>query len=265
MPVYHEHNSPKEIQSIQMVDGDHMNRSIMCTTCMDVHPVVSDPVLNICVGTGQLHNIHTPRTSWSSESRMPPDPIHIDWVTVCGATIMELERAWLLDYRYERRPMRILICAGIEDIARGRSRDEIVEDLMHFKIAVDNQNVHHPDKRNEMVIATVLNPPKYTWFTDNGHPPRNHHNHLDDIRELNSWITYFNGQNGKNITPRFHRFGVKDCASRDADGRRVRIKKHIFSHWNPDHFLLKDKLRVKLGTAVVRHFLGEQARSGMLG
>ena len=196
---------------------------------------------------------------------MPPDPIHIDWVTVCGATILELERAWLLDYRYERRPMRILICAGIEDIARGRSRDEIVEDLMHFKIAVDNQNVHHPDKRNEMVIATVLNPPKYTWFTDNGHPPRNHHNHLDDIRELNSWITYFNGQNGKNITPRFHRFGVKDCASRDADGRRVRIKKHIFSHWNPDHFLLKDKLRVKLGTAVVRHFLGEQARSGMLG
>ena len=90
MPVYHEHNSPKEIQSIQMVDGDHMNRSIMCTTCMDVHPVVSDPVLNICVGTGQLHNIHTPRTSWSSESRMPPDPIHIDWVTVCRATIIEI-------------------------------------------------------------------------------------------------------------------------------------------------------------------------------
>ena len=265
MPVYHEHNSPREIRITQMVEFDPRNLSYMCTTCMDVHPAVSCPVLNICIGTSQLHNIHTPRATWASDTRMPPDPIHIDWVTVCGATVLELERAWLMDYRNERRPMRLLICAGLEDLARGRSRDDIVEDLMHFKIAVDHQNVHHPDKPNEMVIATLLNPPKYTWFNDNGIPPRNHEDHLTDIMELNSWIIYFNGQNGKTITPRFHRFGVKNCSSRDASGRTVRIKKHIFSDWNSDHFQLSDRMRVKLGTAVTRHFLGEQARSGTMG
>ena len=71
---------------------------------MDVHPAVTDPVLNVVLGTSQIHNIHTPRAAWSAPERMPPDPIHIDWVTVCNASIRELERAWLADYEKETNP-----------------------------------------------------------------------------------------------------------------------------------------------------------------
>ena len=68
-------------------------------------------------------------------------------------------------------PMRILVTAGLVDLARGKTRDEIVEMFIHFKETVDKQNRYHPSVRNEFVIATILNPPKFTWFVDNQEPP----------------------------------------------------------------------------------------------
>ena len=258
--VFHFHNSPKEIRVLQMVEFDERNLTYMCTTCMNVHPAVTDQVLNVVLGTGQIHNIHTPRAAWSAPERMPPDPVHIDWVTVCNASIADLEKAWLADYETETRPMRILLMAGIDDLAKGKSRDEIVEAFMHFKLTVDKQNSFHPEKKNELVIPTILNPPKFTWFDDNGTAPINHQNMLPDLRELNAWIVYYNRQNGKDITPRFHRFGVKDGWEKDERGRRTKVKRHLFAQWNPDRLHLHDKIRVKLGIAITRHFLGEQAR-----
>ena len=258
--VFHTHNSPKEIRVIQMVEYDDRNLNHMCPTCMTVHPAVTDQVLNVCLGTSQIHNIHTPRATWSAPDRMPPDPFHIDWVTVSDATIADLERAWVADYEKEKRPMSFLLTGGLYDLARGKSRDEIVEAMMHFKFTIDKQNSYHPEKKNEFVIATVLNPPKYTWFDDNGIAPVHHHNMIADLKELNAWIVYFNKQNGKDITPRFHRFGVKDNWEKDSTGRRIKVKKHLFSHWKADHFHLQDKIRVKLGIAITRHFQGEMSR-----
>ena len=83
---------------------------------------------------------------------------------------------------------------------------------------------------------------------------------LPDLRELNAWIVYYNRQNGKDITPRFHRFGVKDGWEKDERGRRTKVKRHLFAQWNQDRLHLHDKIRVKLGIAITRHFLGEQAR-----
>ena len=120
--------------------------------------------------------------------------------------------------------MRILLMVGVDDLARGNSRDDIVEAFMHFKLTVDKQNSFHPEKRNELVIPTILNPPQLTWFDDNGIAPPNHQNMLADLKELNSWIIYYNRQNGKEITPRFHRFGVQDGWGKDDRGRRVKVK-----------------------------------------
>ena len=72
--------------------------------------------------------------------------------------------------------MRILLSAGIDDFAMGKSRDEVVESFIHFKDTIDRQNDFHPEVKNELVIATVLNPPKICWFADNGPPPHNHIN-----------------------------------------------------------------------------------------
>ena len=98
-----------------------------------------------------------------------PDPLHIDWVTVCDASITELEHAWYVGYWTSNKPMRILLCGGLEDLAAGKSVTDVIEQIVHFKQKVDRQN-----PRNELVVATLLNPPKYTWFEDNGEPRRNH-------------------------------------------------------------------------------------------
>ena len=174
---------------LQGVEYEVSNLIYMCPTCVNSHPARPDSGLNVVVSTSQLHNIHHPR---SPVARSDPDPFHIDWLTVCGATIPELEAAWLADYRKQVRPMRILISAGIDDFAMGKTRDEVVESLMHFKNAVDKQNEYHPEVKNEFVVATLLNPPKICWFTDNGPAPANHTNMLAELKEINSWIINFN-------------------------------------------------------------------------
>ena len=65
-----------------------------------------------------------------------PDPVHIDWLTVLtvtGATIRDLELAWLEDYHSQPRAMRIVLSAGIDDFVKGRSRKQVVESFMQFK------------------------------------------------------------------------------------------------------------------------------------
>ena len=111
---------------------------------------------------------------------------------------------------------------------------------------------------------------KFVWFQDNGPPPSQHRNLLSDIKELNSWIVKFNQEGGKDITPRFHRFGVRDGWTYNADGKRVRVKRHIHSQWcqiepirNRMH--LNDVMRIRLGVSVLRHFQGEFERNGKLG
>ena len=173
---------------MQMVEYEEMNLTYMCTTCKEIHLARPDSGLNICVGGNQIHNLHTPRASNSPS--LAPDPVHIDWLSVCDATIAEMEHAWLCDYKNQPRPMRVLVTAGLVDLARGKTRDEIVEMFMHFKETVEKQNRFHPQVKNEFVIATILNPPRFTWFADNGPPPRNHQNLLSEIKELNSWIVF---------------------------------------------------------------------------
>ena len=155
-------------------------------------------------------------------------------------------------------------------MARGRSRDEIVKSFLHFKMIVDRQNDRHPGQENELVIATMLNPPRFVWCKDDGPPPKNHKDMLQDIMELNNWIIFFNKQNGKTVTPRFHRFGIRDSMTRTRDGKKVRVKKHIMTHWDVSEPVLQrmhlsEQVRHRLGLSVTRHFKGEFERNGKLG
>ena len=253
-----------------MVQGVDKTETLlyMCTTCKTVHPDKPDNGMNVLVGTSQLHGLHNPRDP--SKAPMDPDPFHIDWLTVCGATIPELEYAWRRDYESYKHPMRILLTAGLDDLARGRTRDEIVESFLHFKMMVDRQNSRHPGQKNELVIATILNPPRFVWFKDNGPPPKNHKDMLQDIMELNSWIIFFNNQNGKPVTPRFHRFGIRDTMVKGKDGKKVRVKKHIMAQWDVSEPVvqrmhLSMQFRYRMGLSVTRHFRGEFERHGKLG
>ena len=78
----------------------------------------------------------------------------------------------------------------------------LTKSILALKNTIDAQNA-----RNELVVTTLLNPPKLTWFEDNGARPAGHINRLE-ITVINEWIVEFTQGNG-NATPRFHHCGVK--------------------------------------------------------
>ena len=264
--VQHRHFSAREVRIMQGVEYSTTNTSYMCPTCMTMHNIMPDYGLNVCLGTSQLHNLHHPR---DLSVTCPPDPLHIDWVTISGGTIPDLEDAFLHDYKRQKRPMRILISAGLNDLVRGATRTIMMERFLHLKEVVDTQNFYHPHTKNELVIATLLNPPKIVWFPDNGPPPENHLNLYQEVKELNDWIVLFNSENGK-ITPRFHRYGVRTAKKFLLDGTQVPFKTHQWNQWRqsePVHDMLhlNDYWRVRMGGAIVKHFQGEHERFGTLG
>ena len=261
-PVYHRHFSAREVRIMAGVEYTSSNYSYMCPTCMLVHPVWNDCGLNVVLSDSQLHEVHRPR---DPGVLCDPDPFHLDWNTISGGTIGDLTHAFMVDYKRQPRPMRVFLSAGLNDILRGASRDTLVERYMHLNEVIERQNAFHPHAKNELTIATVLNPPKLVWFEGNGPCPHNFTNHLQDLKDLNAWIKYFNSQNGRVSTPNFHRFGVRTTKATALTS----IQTHQLSQWRasePVHDMihLNDFWRVRLAKSVIKYFRGERDRFGIL-
>ena len=96
-----------------------------------------------------------------------------------------------------------------------------------LNVLVGTSQFHNIDTPRDAADATRKEPDPFHIDWDNREPARNHKNLSRDIKELNSWIVKFNTENGKQFTPRLHRFGVNDGWTLK-DGKRTRIKKHIF-------------------------------------
>ena len=265
IPVYHLHFSSVEIRVTQGVEWTTTNRPYLCPTCQCHHPVKTDYGLNVCLSDSQLHGFHNPR---DPTVICPPDSIHVDWVTVPGATIPDLQHAWQVDYWKYRTPMRVLLVAGTNDLLKGGDMTSVTNSILHLKNLIDEQNVYHPDTPNEFVMATVLNCPKLTWYPDNGPPPPGHHNRLEEISALNQWIIEFNQGYG-NSTPRYHRYGVRS-GRKFLHGEYVPMHVHQFKKWRQsediaDMVHLNDYWRVRLGGAVISYFKSELEKKGKLG
>ena len=259
LPIYHRHFSSVEMRIMQGVEWSTTNRSYLCPTCQMSHPARPDSGLNVCLGDSQLHEFHVPREPGVT---CPPDKIHIDWNTVPGATIPTLQHAWQVDYGKYKRPMRV------NDLLKGGTFTSITNSILHLRLAIDYQNQFHPSQQNELVVATILNPPKLCWFPDNGAPPPGHRNRLQEITDINQWIVEFNDSYG-NLTPRLHRFGVKS-GRKFVNGIPTPLHVHQLSKWRQteevhDMIHLNDQMRVRLGAAVINHFESEQNKKGVLG
>ena len=262
--VYHHHYSSREIRIMQGKEYSSRNPHFMCPTCECFHPIRPIDGLNVCLGTNQLHEFHSPQ---EPGVLCPPDKIHVDWVTIPNATIPTLETAWQIDYAKYKTPMRVLLVAGLHDVMNGVPVDNITNSILNFKNVVDDQNKMHPAVKNDLVVATLMNPPKATWFKDNGAPPRNHTNYLEQIMAINKWIIEFNESYG-NVTPRLHRFGVR-CGRKFSHGEYVPLQAHQMNKWRQseeiaERFHLNDYWRVKLGATVVKHFESEFELKGRL-
>ena len=188
-PVYHLHYSAREVRIMMGVEFTTDTKRYMCPTCMISHSVHPTQGLNVCLGDSQLHNFHWPK---DNTVVCPPDSLHVDWVTIPGATIPTLQHAWQVDYAKSTKPMRVLLVAGTNDLTKGGTMATITSSILQLKNTIDDRNSHHPSVKNELVVATLFNPPKLTWFADAGPPPPGHVNRLDEITAINNWIVEFN-------------------------------------------------------------------------
>ena len=264
VPVHHLHFSSREMRILQGVEYDPRNKDHMCPTCKAQHPAWPNCGLNVCLSTSQLHEVHNPR---DPEVTCPPDSLHVDWITIPGATVSTLETAWQVDYLKSVRPMRVLLVAGANDLLKGGNKDSLTNSILHLKNVIDDQNQYHPNTPNELVVATMLNPPILTWFPDNGRPPARHINRIEEIREINQWIIEFNQGYGL-ATPRFHRFGVR-TGRKMVNGVVTQMHVHQFKKWrqteSKEQMLhLNDHWRTRLAGSVVKHFENRLAEKGAL-
>ena len=265
--VRHRHSSSRQVRVVMGVENHWSNPFYLCPTCQAPHLASPKHGLNVCVSTSQLHNVHHPREEGVV---CPPDSLHVDWLTIPGATIEDLIYAWRLDYSKETRPMRILLVAGLNDLLKGGNEDSVKEQIERFKTNIDGQNRHHYNtRRNEFSVATLLNPPKLAWFPDNGPPPPHHNNRLVELASLNKWIKDFNQKNGFVAVPSFQTWGTRTSRKVLQDGSSWPFKTHRWNEWRQsesveDKLHLSDPMRVKMGRSVVNFFQGQLERYGPL-
>ena len=261
--VFHRHSSARQYRILQKVEFEEDNRLYLCPTCAITHPARPDYGLNICISDSQLHQFHHPR---DETLVCPPDTSHVDWLTIPGGTISDLDYAWRLDYHREARPMRILLVAGLNDLLKGGTRRTVMEAITHFQHLVKQQDRYHPGAKNQFAIAPLLCPPKLVWYADNGMMPEGHlGNRREELDALNNDILSFNAQNGLLHVPHFNTLGVRRTKYWFEDGSYRNVLQHRINHWRASESLedkvhLADRERMRMGKMVLSYFEGEMQR-----
>ena len=192
------------------------------------------------------------------------DEDHRDYVTIPGAKIVQLHDAFVIEYGKERRGIDVVLVAGLNDIARGYSREHILHCIKDMRRAVNKQaELYHPNVRNSFAVATLLYPPQLAWFEDNGPVPHTgYQNNRDKLDWINTEIMQDNIDNGVQFAPKLHTYGVRtdNKRSRDRYGNvTVRHTKcHRWGEWrerDPANMLHLNYIRrVAMGKAVNKYF-----------
>ena len=261
--VCHRHSSARQVRILQNVEYEKDNLNYLCPSCQVSHLARLPYGLNICISSSQLHEFHLPREEGVV---CPPDSMHVDWVTIPGATLNELEFAWSVDYHHQTRPMRILLVAGLNDLIKGGSRETFMQDIKKFKATVDWQNRHHSGEANQFAVAPLPMPPKLVWYRDNGPIPAEHPgSREEELTLINNDIFEFNAQNGLPYVPRLNTLGVRRYKRWNMDGSWQMVVHHRMGQWRatePRHekLHLGDAMRVRMGKMVVDYFKGEVER-----
>ena len=105
---------------------------------------------------------HLPSKKYEPEMRARSCPY---WLADClDCDWRHNPRPWACLARGLPQPAQSHADPPIDDFVKGKSRKQVMESFMQFKNR--EQNSHHPEVANELVIATLLNPPKLFWFSD---------------------------------------------------------------------------------------------------
>ena len=252
--IRHIHLSSRQ-RAITATDNNIVKMS--CPTCKKEHSSSTNysdsERLKICVTSSTLAEYWQPR---DPSVEFNGDELHIDWLCIPGASVNALSTAWEIEYLKEKKPMDVMLIAGLNDVLKGKSGPAIVASFKHFAdLVIWQGEQHHPEQPNTCAIGTLIYPPQICWLEDDGPAPTSFDNQLRNLRWLNHQIEIMNAE-AQIRTPSFHTLGLRKV-TRNGKGQT----KHRLEHWRESersHKLhLRDDQRIKMAKQVARYFKHE--------
>lgn len=194
-----------------------------------------------------------------SKNLYPGDRIHVDQVGVSGARIEELEHAFMAEYYRLRRPYDVLVVSGYNDLLKGRSPEDILEDLRSFKKNV-LQNTGSSFGVSTIPLAPAMSKLEKDTYTL-AKP-----NMTERIQRLNDLIIDLNVEYEQPMNaaraPRFHTWGLTSTRMPPTIGPRNRLESmpsHALEDWRErrpsNQIHLSDEVRLRMGRATIRYFM----------
>ena len=259
VPIYHRHFSSLRLRMFSGVEES--NSRYLCPSCKSHHWPYPYERVKIVVTDSTLHQFFAPPGAATGISNQyQGDLIHVDYISIPGATIEDLIRAFKADYEQlpQIKPLDVVLVAGYNDLVKGYSRELITHTFRKFTRAVLQQG-----STNTVGISTLMYPPQLAWYPDNGPEPPNYHNQMEKIHWINTEIKSLNVFNGAEHCPGFHTYGVRRVTRTwtDVFGQvtQRQIKQHRWEHWretSPTRMLhLTNERRYKMGAAINNYFV----------
>jgi hypothetical protein len=235
-----------------------------CPSCKIRHRAYTDERIKVAVSDSTLHQFFAPpgymRTQYVGDTQ------HVDYVTIANATLPELYHAFRMDYELHQhnKPLDVVIVAGYADLLHGYAREYILDGYKHFTEAVLNMGTQrNPDTPNTVAIASLLYPPKLSWFSRDGPKPFGYHNQIEKIDWLNHKIHDLNLKNNRPIYLGLHSYGTRKLTRSYTDSlgqeQSEHIRCHRWEHWEEptrrNKFHPRNDRRFKVGLALNNYFV----------
>ena len=257
IPIYHRHFSTINLRKLLGVEESRIG--YYCPTCKSRHRPYIDDRLRVVVSDSTLHDFYT--LADASYGSYEGDLLHTDYLTIKDGTIPDLLLAFKQEYAHPLKSLDVVVVAGYADIAQHFSREFILQGLNEFAEFV--LRLDQGAAPSTFAVSSLMYPPRYCWFSENGPVPYRYHNFVEKFDWLNAKIHELNLNNNVPAYPCFHTYGTRKTTrsviNAQGDTELQHVRGHRWEHWAEQARREKVTLRVdrrfKLGKAINNYFV----------
>ena len=155
-PVYHRHFSSLRLR--ELTGAETRTAPYLCPSCKAPHLPYPGERVKVVISDSTLHEFFAASPPHGGQ-QYPGDLIHVDYITIPGATINTLRNAFRLDYveKFLGMPLDVCLVAGYNDLVRRHSREQIRHDLREFSsMVIEAQSGLEV---NTFAVSTLMYPP----------------------------------------------------------------------------------------------------------
>ena len=127
--MYHDHFSSIQLRTILGIE-DSLSGRYLCPSCKAPHSPYPNERSKILISDSTLHNFFAPPGNNNTEYE--GDLLHVDYVTIPGATLETLFQAFKLDYATHNKAMDVYVVAGYNDLIKNYGREFILAIIKRF-------------------------------------------------------------------------------------------------------------------------------------